>query len=93
MKREDILIESKNIVTNGRNKEYGEPENNFQNIAEQWELYIQQKYKVNIKLNPEDVAWMMADFKKCRSYEAPENVDNYIDAIGYISCAGEIIKQ
>lgn len=38
--RETILNEVKKIICNGRNEQYGEPEDSFEKIAEYWTTYI-----------------------------------------------------
>jgi hypothetical protein len=74
--------------------QYGEPEDNFAVIGELWSAYMSHKYGTRgsfIEIVAEDVALMMALFKIGRMATAVESKDdNYIDAIGYIACAGEI---
>lgn len=64
MKRDEILETAAKIVTGGRNKQYGEPEDNFAVIAEYWSTYLSQHNGGRvILLTPMDVATMMALFK------------------------------
>lgn len=92
MKREEILETAAKIVTGGRNKQYGEPENNFGVIAEYWSTYLSQHNGGRmILLTPMDVAVMMALFKIGRITTAGEfTVDSFVDAAGYAAIAGEI---
>lgn len=90
IERSKILDDCKETITKDR-VTHGKPESNFLSIAEQWSLYINQKYGAAICLTPEDVGWMMADLKKCRSY-AGYNRDNPLDAIGYIAISSEVAK-
>ena len=84
MKREDVLNEANIIVSKDRESQYGSPENSFGEIAKLWSGYIGRE------ITPHDVAIMMALMKiariKCGKYKE----DSYIDACGYIACAGEL---
>lgn len=86
----DLLLESRNIVCGSRRSQYGSPERNLQRIAEQWTLYLTQRYGKDVKVSAEDVCWMMADLKKCRQMNATK-IDNMVDAVGYISMIGELV--
>lgn len=90
MNRADILEAAKEIVTSGRNKQYGEPEDNFDTIASLWNAYLVGKHSDGAVITAKDVALMMVLFKVGRiltSTTAKE--DSYIDAAGYIACAAE----
>ena len=79
----NVFEEANKITSGDREQQYGTPERNFTKIAEQWRLYIHQKYGFLVDLNAEDVCWMMADLKKCRQMNRPKR-DNIVDAVGYI---------
>lgn len=90
MTRSEILDTAKQIVTTDRNARYGEPENNFDVIAQFWNHYITTTKDVCLYLSATDVAIMMALFKIGRISTARDmNEDSYIDAAGYIACAAE----
>lgn len=78
-----VMEEAHGIIHGDREQLYGHPATNLENIAEQWSLYIQQRYEVEVQLCAEDVCWMMADLKKVRQMNASKR-DNLVDAIGYI---------
>ena len=92
MKRAEILETAAKIVTGGKNKQYGEPEDNFAVIAEYWSTYLSQRNGGRvILLTPMDVAIMMALFKIGRITTAVEfTADSYVDCAGYAAIAGEI---
>ena len=92
MKRDEILETAAKIVTGGRNKQYGEPEDNFAVIAEYWSTYLSQHSGGRvILLTPMDVAIMMALFKIGRITTAGEfEADSYVDCAGYAAIAGEM---
>lgn len=82
--RKSILEEAIYCVCNDRNAEYGEPEDNFRIIADFWSRYLEKE------ITAHDVGMMMALFKMVRIMSGGIKEDNYIDACGYLSCAGEI---
>lgn len=92
MKRDEILETAAKIVTSGRNKQYGEPEDNFAVIAEYWSTYLSQHNGGRvILLTPMDVATMMVLFKIGRITTAGEfAADSYVDCAGYAAIAGEM---
>lgn len=87
MKRKEILENAIKCVTQDRNIEYGEPEENFGKIADLWGTYL------DIHIRPYDVAMMMILFKMARSTSNPAHIDNYIDIAGYAACGGEIASK
>lgn len=90
MTRAEILDTAKKIVTTDRNSQYGEPEDNFDVIAQFWNHYLTTLQGVCLYLSATDVAIMMALFKIGRIATARDmNEDSYIDAAGYIACAAE----
>lgn len=92
MKKAEILETAAKIVTGGKNKQYGEPEDNFAVIAEYWSTYLSQHNGGRvILLTPMDVAIMMALFKIGRITTAGEfTADSYVDCDGYAAIAGEM---
>ena len=88
MTRKEILAEAEKCVCSDRNRQYGEPEDNFSNIANLWSAYLDTGIEV------EDVAIMMCLFKIARlkrSYY--KSKDSWIDLIGYAACGGEIATR
>lgn len=84
-----------NLTSGDRNKAYGPPVNNLTDCAELWNAYINTKYKLKrtdkriVKLDAEDVAWMMVLVKMTRSFQEGYHPDNYTDASAYSAIAGE----
>lgn len=85
--RTDILETAIKMVNGSRDHDHGEPENNFEIIANLWSLYI------GTELCSEDVAIMMILLKVARIASGKYNPDNYVDIAGYASCAGEIAEE
>lgn len=84
MNRKDILEQAAQAVCVDRNKQYGEPEDNFEVIARYWSTYLE------TQVNAEDVANMMMLFKIARNTTGKSKADNWIDIAGYAACGGEI---
>lgn len=83
--RIELLDLANECVCGDRNLQYGEPEDNFSDIAKLWSSYL------DIEIGSEDVAIMMCLFKIARlksSYY--ESKDSWVDLIGYAACGGEI---
>ena len=92
MKRAEILKEAEKCVCGNREQDYGSPENNFRTIATFWAAYLNTKHDsdVNITIDPEDVAAMLALLKIARIASGRMKDDNWIDLAGYAACGGEI---
>jgi hypothetical protein len=90
--QETTLDEAKRIIYGDREKTYGSPDKNLTNIAQQWSLYIQQKFGVTVPLDCHDVCWMMVDLKKARQMNSPKR-DNIVDAEGYLALSERIREE
>lgn len=90
-KKKPLLIEAHDIITGERKRMYGAPVNGLGRIAEQWTLYLTQKYGYPVPvLTAEDICWMMADVKKIRQM-AKRKRDNVLDAAGYMGLIEQVI--
>ena len=88
--RAQILNEARDIICSDRNKQYGEPEDNFAVIGELWSQYLRRAKDVAIDLNGYDVGMLMALFKIGRLETGTPKRDNFVDLAGYVGCAAEI---
>lgn len=79
-----ILDEAAVLIYGDREKTYGHPARNLEKIAQQWRLFILQKYNVDVDLDAEDVCYMMADLKKVRQMHDHKH-DNLVDGVGYLA--------
>jgi hypothetical protein len=86
--REAILVQANDIVTTNRNKQYGEPEENFGRIADLWNAYIK---GIDRPLNAGDVALLMVLMKVARLEENHNNWDSWLDLIGYGACGAHTV--
>lgn len=84
--RSSVLDTAKQYVTKDREATHGNMEDNFEAIATLWNQY----FDCERSFSPIDVAVMMALLKIARLKSNKDNPDNYIDACGYMACAGEL---
>lgn len=87
MTRAELLQLAETIVCNDREQQYGKPEDNFGCIARLWSEYL------GTALGDKDVAVMMALLKIARIKSGQMKDDNWIDAIGYLACGGELAAK
>lgn len=94
--REQLLREAIKITTSDRNKAYGNPEDNFNNIAQFWNIYCR---NAGITLphvsgfTGIDVAHMMVLMKMARLSTNPLHRDSILDVAGYAACAADFCKS
>lgn len=84
-----ILDEAAVIIHGDRERAYGHPARNLEKIAQQWRLFLLQKYDVDVAIDAEDVCYMMADLKKVRQMHDHKH-DNLVDGVGYIALVERI---
>ena len=90
--RQAILNEASKIVHADRNKEYGDPEDNFKNIAASWNAYLGAKFGT-LGANPissQDIPIMMILMKTARLATNQNHHDSTVDIAGYAACLGDI---
>lgn len=89
-KRERILDEAKKLITSDRQEQYGPPEENFQNIADVWNVRF--KNKLSEPFTAADVAHAMALLKIVRDV-AGYKEDSAVDAAAYIALYAELSEK
>ena len=93
MNTTDILKKTEKLVSESRHDKHGDKVINHENISRLWTSYLQNKFKLNLVLLPEDVACLMTLLKLARTQAGKFNLDDYIDACGYAAIAGEIANK
>ena len=93
MNTTEILENTKKLVSESRHDKHGDKIINHENISRLWTSYLQNKFKLNLVLLPEDVACLMTLLKLARTQAGKFNLDDYIDACGYAAIAGEIANK
>jgi len=87
MRAQEILERAIKLVCGRRQQDYGEPEINFANIADGWNIIIK---NADGKISPSDVCVMMAWLKSCRLMNTPNHADSWQDAAGYIALGAQM---
>jgi len=88
--KENILQQAKELVSNDREGTHGDARQNHEQIAEFWNIFLDDKLKPMAAITCDDVAVMMALLKISRSTQGKFNVDDYIDAAAYMAIAGDL---
>lgn len=89
--RAEVLRKAEELITGDRNASYGEPTQNFTDIAGMWNVLLRHKLRDGEAIDPGDTAAMMISLKLVRRI-ASDNPDNWIDAAGYAGCGAEADK-
>jgi len=87
MSAQDILERAIKLVCGKRQQDYGDPEINFANIADGWNIIIQ---NADGKITASDVCTMMAWLKSCRLMNTPNHADSWVDAAGYLALGAQM---
>lgn len=83
--RVEALREAAKIISGERNKQYGDPEDNFERTAKIWSVIL------GIHISNEDVAMMMIGLKVARyASKSGFQEDTWIDIAGYAGCGYEV---
>lgn len=85
--RSDCLIDALDLINGDRNREYGEPIDNFQRVADGWSIVL------GAPVTPHQVALCMAWLKIARLTESPLHSDSYKDAAGYMALGWELVNK
>jgi hypothetical protein len=79
------LREAAGIINGDRNKQYGNPEDNFERTAKIWSVIL------GIEISNEDVAMMMVGLKVARyASKSGYQPDTWVDIAGYAGCGYEV---
>ena len=83
--RVEALREAARIISGERNKQYGDPEDNFERTAKIWSVTL------GINITNEDVAMMMVGLKVARyASKSGFQPDTWVDIAGYAGCGYEV---
>jgi len=97
--RAKLLNEVMEIVHKDRNANYGNPENNFQQIADLWNAYWTARNKnmyrgqgepPQLLFTSHDVAIMNMMIKIARLAKNPQHHDSVVDIAGYAACLADV---
>ena len=78
----ELLKEAAELINGERAKNYGEPQQSFENIAKLWSTYL------GIEISVTDVGMLMILLKVSRNGRNRFKRDNFVDICGYASLIG-----
>ena len=84
---EECLDKAKKIITDDRNKDYGNYTKNLKVRSNFWKVFLGKD------ISPHEVALLMALLKIARISTGKFTPDSYIDACGYLSLAYALEKN
>lgn len=90
MKAADFATKAADLVGGDRERQHGAKRDNFERIADMWNAWMRVRKDWGDNLTAHDVGIMMALLKIARTQSGAMNMDDYVDCIGYMACAGEI---
>jgi hypothetical protein len=85
--RQAVLDEAGELIHGPRNQGYGNPQVNFQRIADFFNVFLQDQ--LTSPIQPHQIGWLSMFIKAAREMQSPKR-DNYVDAIGYLACSWEV---
>jgi len=86
------LDEAKRIINKDRNAEYGEPADNFQDIADMMTVMLRGILKDGERVRVEHVAMTMIAVKISRLTTSPSKLDTWVDLAGYVGTGYEAME-
>jgi len=99
MGKETILDKAKRITGKDRMEEYCHPKENFQLVADFWNVFLVKRFKQRlksgkkIKIKDKDVALMMDLFKSARVIITNyKHLDSLVDKAGYTRNIEQILE-
>jgi hypothetical protein len=81
----ELLEQAAGVVTR-RRREYGEPVELFEQIAQRWSLTLGRQ------VSPAQVALCLIDLKLARLARDPKHLDSVVDVAGYAAVLREVTR-
>jgi len=93
--REEVLEMASTAISQARNADYGEPQDDFACTSELWESYIMRLIQTRgwPRIMPHDVSAFMILLKISRLAESPAKMDHWVDIAGYAAIGAECAKD
>lgn len=89
MKRSEVLAAADRLVHGDRNRDYGDPTQNHDNIGMIWGAILNLGEPIPAPV----VAAMMAGVKLARIGHTPLHEDSWVDLAGYAAVGGEAAEK
>lgn len=91
--RDVPLEEAIRIINTDRNQDYGEPYENFRDIAEMLTVMLRPILKDGTKIQCHHVSMVMIAVKLSRMTTSPLKLDSWVDIAGYIGAGWEATEM
>lgn len=91
--RDVPLKEAMRLINADRNADYGEPYDNFRDIAEMMTVLLRPVLKDGTKISCYHVSMMMIAVKLSRMTTSPLKLDSWVDIAGYIGAGWEATER
>jgi len=93
--RNAVLAEALDAISQARNVDYGEPQDDFACTSGLWESYIWRIIQTRgyPRIFPHDVSAFMILLKISRLAESPANMDHWVDIAGYAAIGAECAQN
>lgn len=85
-----MILKTVDKIVNQRGKQHGSTKKCFKVTTDFWNTYLKGKGLIQKDLTEEDFGVLMSLLKISRQIIGGGNVDNYLDAIGYLSIVGNL---
>jgi hypothetical protein len=86
------LTEAMIIINADRNEEYGEPADNFKDIADMMTILLKPVLKDGARVDVSQVAMTMMAVKLSRMTTSPTKFDTWCDIAGYVGAGWEAVE-
>jgi hypothetical protein len=92
MTSDEILDTAKELINGPRAKDYGDASDNFDRIADGWNIIAQNAVRTHGYITRKHVALMLDWLKTARLLETIDHDDSWIDKAGYTGLGGSFKK-
>ena len=92
MTRDEILDTAKELINGPRAKDYGDASDNFDRIADGWNIIAQNAVRTHGYITRKHVALMLDWLKTARLLETIDHDDSWVDKAGYTGLGGSFKK-
>jgi hypothetical protein len=93
MNRTEILEKAGEYINGQRAQDYGDAHDNFDRIAEGWNIILRSALTTHGYLSAQHVALMLDWMKTSRLLNSLDHSDSWVDKCGYSALGGEFITN